>query len=305
MRVMKRQRGMLKELRRCPSATVALMVIVALVLVAFIGPLLISDNPFDLINLDLMAAYTPPIWLDGGDPSWPLGTDDQGRNMVTAMIFGLRTSLLIGLVAVLIGMVFGVGMGLISGYTGGTVDAVIMRIADVQLAYPALLIAMIIDGVARSIKGGALDGKTAVTIVILSIGLSFWVQYARTVRSSVMIERNLEYVQAARVTGLNSRQILLRHILPNIFGPVFVIATINLAIAIITEATLSFLGVGIPLTQPSLGTLIRNGNTYLNSGEWWIAVWPCLLLVVLVVAVNVFGDWMRDYMNPKLRRGVR
>jgi len=305
MRVMKRQRDMLKELRRCPSATVALMVIVALVLVAFIGPLLISDNPFDLINLDLMAAYTPPIWLDGGDPSWPLGTDDQGRNMVTAMIFGLRTSLLIGLVAVLIGMVFGVGMGLISGYTGGTVDAVIMRIADVQLAYPALLIAMIIDGVARSIKGGALDGKTAVTIVILSIGLSFWVQYARTVRSSVMIERNLEYVQAARVTGLNSRQILLRHILPNIFGPVFVIATINLAIAIITEATLSFLGVGIPLTQPSLGTLIRNGNTYLNSGEWWIAVWPCLLLVVLVVAVNVFGDWMRDYMNPKLRRGVR
>ena len=300
--MLKQQIDMLKELRHAPSAALAFAIMVLLVVIAIIGPLVIAENPFDLMNLDIMAAYTPPLWLEGGDPNWPLGTDDQGRNMLTAMIFGLRTSLLIGFVAVIIGMVFGVTMGLISGYAGGMTDAVIMRIADVQLAYPALLVAMIIDGVARAIKGGALSGTMAVTIVILSIGLSFWVQYARTVRSSVMIERNLEYVQAARVTGLNSRQILVRHILPNIFGPVLVIATINLAIAIITEATLSFLGVGIPLTQPSLGTLIRNGNTYLNSGEWWIAIWPCLLLVVLVVAVNVFGDWMRDYMNPKLRR---
>lgn len=293
---------MLRAVRHARNAALALAVIVIILLIAAVTPLIFQTDPFDLTNLDLMRSYIPPVWYGEGNWNYPLGTDDQGRGMVLAILYGLRTSLFIGVVAVMLGMVLGVTLGLISGYVGGIVDAFIMRVAEVQLAYPALLIALIIDGIVRSIAGGAVDPSLAMLIVIVSIGMSFWVQYARTVRSSVLVERNLEYVEAAKVTGLSGTQIMRRHILPNVVGPVMVIATINLAIAIVTEATLSFLGVGMPLTQPSLGTLIRNGNTYLNSGEWWIAAWPSAVLVIFVIAVNVYGDWLRDYMNPRLKR---
>jgi peptide/nickel transport system permease protein len=249
----------------------------------------------------VLDAFTPPVWLPEGLPQFPLGTDDQGRDLLTALAFGLRTSLIVGILSVSIGLVVGCTLGLTAGFAGGAVDAIIMRIADVQLAYPALLLAMIIDGAARSVLGPGRDVSTAIGIVVISIGISFWVQYARTIRSSVLVERDQDYVAAARVTGRSNLAIVVLHILPNVMAPVLVIATINLANAIITEATLSFLGIGIPLNQPSLGTLIRNGNNFLQSGEWWISVWPCIALVLFVVAVNVLGDHLRDVFNPKLR----
>jgi peptide/nickel transport system permease protein len=286
--------------RSAPGPSVAALVAVLLAGFAFIVPLFASD-PFDLAGASVLDAFTPPSWTPEGNAQFPLGTDDQGRDLLTALAFGLRTSLIVGLLSVSIGLVVGCALGLTAGFTGGVVDSVIMRIADVQLAYPALLLAMIIDGAARSVLGPGRDVGTAIAIVVISIGISFWVQYARTIRSSVLVERDQDYVAAAQVTGRSSFGIVVLHILPNVMAPVLVIATINLATAIITEATLSFLGIGIPLTQPSLGTLIRNGNNFLQSGEWWISVWPCCALVAFVVAVNVLGDHLRDVFNPRLR----
>jgi peptide/nickel transport system permease protein len=220
---------------------------------------------------------------------------------MTAMAYGLRTSIIVGVSAVLIGLILGGSLGLVAGFVGGRTDAIIMRVADVQLAYPALLLAMVIDGIATAVIGRERSAGLAIAIVIFAIGIAFWVQFARTIRSSVMVERDQDYVAAAQITGRSKLAIVLRHILPNVMAPVLVIATINLGIAIITEATLSFLGIGIPLTHPSLGALIRNGNAFLQSGEWWISAWPCLVLVALVIAVNVLGDHLRDHFNPKLR----
>jgi peptide/nickel transport system permease protein len=283
-----------------PGASVSALVAILLAGFAFIVPL-VSADPFNLAGSSVLDAFTPPAWLPEGLPQFPLGTDDQGRDLLTALAFGLRTSLIVGILSVSIGLVVGCTLGLTAGFAGGAVDAIIMRIADVQLAYPALLLAMIIDGAARSVLGPGRDVSTAIGIVVISIGISFWVQYARTIRSSVLVERDQDYVAAARVTGRSNLAIVVLHILPNVMAPVLVIATINLATAIITEATLSFLGIGIPLNQPSLGTLIRNGNNFLQSGEWWISVWPCIALVLFVVAVNVLGDHLRDVFNPKLR----
>lgn len=283
-----------------PGPTVAAVVGILLAAFAFIVPLFAPD-PFNLASTSVLDAFTPPMWAPDGNKAFPLGTDDQGRNMLTALAFGLRTSLIVGLASVAIGLLIGGALGLTAGFVGGWVDSLIMRVADVQLAYPALLLAMIIDGAARSALGQQRDVKTAIAIVIISIGIAFWVQYARTIRSSVLVERDQDYVAAARVTGRSSLGIVVLHILPNVMAPVLVIATINLGVAIITEATLSFLGIGIPLTQPSLGTLIRNGNNFLQSGEWWIAVWPCALLIAFVVSVNVLGDHLRDVFNPRLR----
>ena len=283
-----------------PGPTLAAIVGILLAAFAFIVPLFAPD-PFNLASTSVMDAFTPPMWMADGSKVFPLGTDDQGRNMLTALAFGLRTSLIVGLASVAIGLLVGGALGLTAGFAGGWVDSLIMRVADVQLAYPALLLAMIIDGAARSALGQQRDVKTAITIVIISIGVAFWVQYARTIRSSVLVERDQDYVAAARVTGRSALGIVVLHILPNVMAPVLVIATINLGVAIITEATLSFLGIGIPLTQPSLGTLIRNGNNFLQSGEWWIAVWPCALLIAFVVSVNVLGDHLRDVFNPRLR----
>jgi peptide/nickel transport system permease protein len=286
------------------SATtiVAAIVTLLIVLIAFLSPVLAPHTPFDPSTLSLTDGLKPPVFIgDDGDWAFPLGTDDQGRDVLSSIMYGTRLSLEVGFAAVVVAMLLGITLGLFSGYFGGTVDAVIMRIADVQLTFPAILVALLIDGIARGILTGQRHDEIAVFVIVGAIGLSFWVQYARTVRGSVLVEKNKEYVQAARVIGLSPVLIMFRHVLPNVTGPVLVIATINLGLAIITEATLSFLGVGLPSTQPSLGTLIRLGNELLQSGEWWITVFPAATLAALVLAVNLLGDWLRDALNPKLR----
>lgn len=285
---------------RSPVVICAAIVTLLFVLAATFAGWVAPHNPFDLASIDIMDASVPPVWHDNGDPRFLLGTDDQGRDVLSTIIYGARISLLVGVASVLLALVIGVTVGLISGYVGGRLDAFIMRVADVQLSFPAILIALLIDGVARSVFKGSHD-NLALYVLIFAIGVSYWVHYARTVRGSTMVEKSKEYVQAARVIGIGPTTILLRHILPNVTGPVLVIATIHLALAIITEATLSFLGVGVPPTTPSLGTLIRIGNDYLFSGEWWITIFPGIALVLLILAVNLLGDWLRDALNPKLR----
>lgn len=271
------------------------------VLSAVFAPWIAPHDPYDLTTLSLLDAFAPPVWFEDGTWDFILGTDDQGRGMLSAIIYGARLSLWVGVVSVLFSGIFGVALGLISGYVGGKTDAIIMRIAEVQLTFPAILIALLIDGVLRGILPVFMLEELAIYVVIVSIGISGWPQYARTVRASTLVEASKEYVQAATLTGIRPSMIMFRHVLPNVMGPVLVIATIHLAIAIINEATLSFLGVGIPVTQPSLGTLIRVGNNFLFSGEWWIAMFPGTALAILIVAVNLLGDWMRDAFNPKLR----
>lgn len=272
-----------------------------LFLAALVAPLIALQDPWDPGALQLINARNPPIWLEGGTWEFPLGTDNQGRDMFSAILYGLRVSLVVGFLAVIFAMTLGITLGLASGYLGGMVDTVIMRIADVQLTFPAILIALLIGGIVRGVMTPADFEAVAVYVLVVSIGLSQWVQFARTVRGQTLVERNKEYVQAARVIGLPARMIMLRHVLPNVMGPVLVIATINLAVAILTEATLSFLGVGVPATRPSLGTLIQIGNGFLFSGEWWIVIFPGITMAILVLAVNLLGDWLRDALNPKLR----
>ena len=286
---------------RSPVVIVSAVVTLLFVVSAAFAPLVAPHDPFDLASIDLLDSFIPPIWSAEGDPRFLLGTDDQGRGILSTIIYGSRISLGVGFASVLFAMVLGIALGLISGYFGGTVDAIIMRVADVQLTFPAILIALLIDGLARAVLPRDFHSEVWFYVLVLAIGLSFWVQYARTVRGSAMVERNKEYVQAARVIGIPPVLIMIRHVLPNVMGPVLVIATINLAIAVITEATLSFLGVGVPLTSPSLGTLIRVGNDFLFSGEWWITIFPGAALAILVLAVNLLGDWLRDALNPKLR----
>jgi len=287
--------------RRSPVTVVAAALTLVSVAAAVFAPWLAPQNPFDLAALDLNEAFKPPAWSEGGDPRYFFGTDNQGRDLLSTIMHGARISLGIGLASVAFAMVLGVALGLVSGYFGGKLDAFIMRIADVQLSFPAILIALLIDGVARVALGGERHEEIVVPVLVLSIGFAGWVQYARTVRGSTLVEREKEYVQAARVIGRRPLAILFSHVLPNVMGPVLVIATIHIATAIITEATLSFLGVGVPATQPSLGTLIRVGNEFLYSGEWWITVFPGAALVILVLSVNLLGDWLRDAFNPKLR----
>jgi peptide/nickel transport system permease protein len=278
------------------AAIVTLMLVVLSLLAPWIAP----HDPFDLGSLSLLDSHTPPVWEQGGDARFLLGTDDQGRDILSTILFGARSSIGIGVLSVLLAMVLGVSFGLIAGYYGGRIDTVIMRIADVQLTFPAILTALLIDGVARVLLGSHKGAGSEFSILVVSIGLSYWVQYARTVRGVTLVERNKEYVQAARLIGLGSFDIMFRQVLPNVMSPVLVIATINLALAILTEATLSFLGVGLPPTEPSLGTLIRIGNNFLMSGEYWIVIFPGLALAALVLAVNLLGDWLRDALNPKL-----
>jgi peptide/nickel transport system permease protein len=276
-------------------------VTIILFLAALLAPWIAPTDPFNPATNFLSDSLDPPSFIAGGDPRFLLGTDDQGRDLLSAILYGLRVSLAIGFCSVALGAAIGVGLGLISGYAGGWADSIIMRIADVQLTFPAILIALLLDGVAHAMLKAESRDESAFAVLVVSIGLSFWVQYARTVRASTMVEKNRDYVLAARLIGLSHARILLSHILPNVMGPVLVIATINLALAIITEATLSFLGVGLPPTQPSLGTLIRIGQNFLFSGEWWIVTFPSLTLAVLVLAVNLLGDWLRDALNPRLK----
>jgi peptide/nickel transport system permease protein len=276
-------------------------VTVLLFLAALLAPWIAPTDPFNPATNYLTDSLDPPSFITGGDPRFLLGTDDQGRDMLSAILYGLRVSLAIGFCSVALGAALGVALGLIAGYAGGFIDSVIMRIADVQLTFPAILIALLLDGVAHAMLKAQSRDESAFAVLVLSIGLSFWVQYARTVRASTMVEKNRDYVLAARLIGLSHARIVISHILPNVMGPVMVIATINLALAIITEATLSFLGVGLPPTQPSLGTLIRIGQNYLFSGEWWIVAFPSVTLAALVLSVNLLGDWLRDALNPRLK----
>jgi peptide/nickel transport system permease protein len=286
--------------RHSPTAIVASLVLFCLLVLALGAGWLAPYDPFDLALIDLLDALKPPAWLADGTTQYLLGTDSQGRDILSALMYGTRVSLLIGSAAVLGAMSLGIGLGLISGYVGGRVDALIMRVADVQLSFPAILIALLIDGIARALVPGNLHEVIAFPVLIGAIALAGWPQYARTVRGSTMVEKNREYVQAARVIGISSPVIMFRHVLPNVLGPVLVLATVHLATAIITEATLSFLGVGVPVTSPSLGTLIRIGNDFLFSGEWWITIFPGAVLVLLVLSVNLLGDWLRDALNPRL-----
>jgi peptide/nickel transport system permease protein len=287
--------------RRSPVTIVAALATLACFSAAAFAPWLAPHNPFELATLNLSDAFAPPAWSAGGQPRFLLGTDDQGRDVLSTIMHGARISLGVGLAAVAFSALLGVSLGLLSGYVGGRLDAFIMRVADIQLSFPAILIALLIDGVARVALPRETHDSIAIPVLIFSIGISGWVQYARTVRGSTLVEKNKEYVQAARVIGRSRFAIMLHHVLPNVMGPVLVIGTIHIGTAIITEATLSFLGVGLPPTQPSLGTLIRVGNDFLFSGEWWITVFPGLALIVLVLSVNLLGDWLRDALNPKLR----
>ena len=287
--------------RRSPVTIAAAVVALLCVGGALFAPWIAPHDPFDMAAINLMDSFVPPFWTSQGKVIYLLGTDNQGRDVLSAILYGARISLGVGVAAVLVSMVLGVGLGLLSGYAGGRTDAIIMRIADVQLSFPAILIALLIDGVAHVVLPRGSYGSIAVYVLIFAIAISGWVQYARTVRGSTLVEKSKEYVQAARVIGRRPAAIMLHHLLPNVMGPVLVIATIHIATAIITEATLSFLGVGMPPTTPSLGTLIRVGNDFLFSGEWWVAVFPGLALVVLVLSVNLLGDWLRDALNPKLR----
>jgi peptide/nickel transport system permease protein len=287
--------------KRSPMVMVAAFMTVLLVGLAFLAPLIAPHDPYDLRSLSLLDSNLPPRWIKDGDAKFMLGTDDQGRDILSTILYGTRSSLLIALAAVGFALVLGVSLGLLAGYKGGRVDAIIMRIADVQLTFPAILTALLVDGVAKVVFKGSKLGDSHYAILVVAIGLSYWVQYARTVRGVTMVERNKEYVQAARLIGLSQTAIMFKHVLPNVLSPVMVIATINLALAIITEATLSFLGVGLPPTEPSLGTMIQIGNKYLFSGSWWMVAFPGLTLALIVLAVNLLGDWLRDALNPRLR----
>jgi peptide/nickel transport system permease protein len=288
--------------RSSPVAIGSALIALAMIAGAAFAPWIAPHDPFDMRTLDLNNALIPPAWEPDGRLAYPLGTDNQGRDVLSTILYGARISLLVGLASVLLAAVLGVGLGLLAGYVGGHVDAMIMRIADVQLSFPAILIALLINGVARAaLPSTAAFDTMALVVLVGSIALANWVQYARTVRGSTMVEKNKEYVQAARVIGVSPPTIMVRHVLPNVMGPVLVIATINVATAIITEATLSFLGVGVPPTTPSLGTMINTGNNFLYSGEWWLVIFPGTALVLLCMSVNLLGDWLRDALNPKLR----
>jgi peptide/nickel transport system permease protein len=283
-----------------PMAILAALVAFICIFCAVFAGIVAPTNPFDLTTLELSDARLPPAWLEGGKGKFFLGTDDQGRDILSALMYGARISLAVGIVSVILSVVIGVSLGLLAGFLGGWIDTLLMRICDVMLSFPPILVALLIAGVGRALFPNA-HTSVAFGVLIISITLTGWVQYARTVRGTTLVERNKEYVQAARVTGVASHRIMLRHVLPNVMGPVMVLATIQVATAIITEATLSFLGVGVPPTSPSLGTLIRVGNDYLFSGEWWITVWPGLMLILIALSVNLLGDWLRDALNPRLR----
>lgn len=284
-----------------PAAWFSAAVLVVLVAAALLAPWLSSVNPFDLGSLDVTDAHLPPAWTEEGDARFWLGTDDQGRDLLSTILYGLRLSLSISLVSVALSIVIGVGLGVTAGFAGGWIDTVLMRVCDVMLSFPAILVALLADGILRSAFPGAAHESVAYFVLIFAITLSGWVPYARTVRGLTLVEKGKEFVMAAELIGEKKLTVMRRHILPNVLGPVFVLAAVNVATAVMTEATLSFLGVGVPPTTPSLGTLIRIGNDYLFSGEWWICIFPGIVLIAVVLAVNLLGDWLRDAVNPGLQ----
>ena len=286
---------------RSPAAIIAAVVALLSIMGAAFAPLIASVNPYDLASFSLMDGLLPPMWEEFGIPKFPLGTDDQGRDMVSSILYGARLSLIIGLSAMTIATVLGVGLGLAAGYYGGRFDMIVMRIADIQLALPAILTALLIDGLARGILPSEIQQDLRVAVLTLAIALSLWVNFARTARASTFVQMQKEYVQAAIIMGQRPIRVMFVHILPNVLGPLLVIMTVDLASAILLEATLSFLGIGLPADSPSLGTLIRIGMQFMLSGEWWILWIPTLFLVALVVSINILGDFLRDVFNPRLR----
>ena len=286
--------------RTSPVAIAAAVIAFACVFCAVFADFIAPHNPFDLTTLELGDARLPPAWMAAGKSTYLLGTDEQGRDILSTLMYGARISLVVSIASVLLSVLIGVTLGLIAGFRGGWIDGFLMRLCDVMLSFPAILVALLIAGVGRALFPNA-HTSVAFGVLIVALTLTGWVQYARTVRGSTLVERNKEYVQAARVTGVAPLRIMVRHVLPNVLGPVLVLATIHIATAIITEATLSFLGVGVPPTSPSLGTLIGQGNNYLFSGEWWISIFPGIMLITIALSVNLLGDWLRDALNPRLR----
>jgi peptide/nickel transport system permease protein len=287
--------------KRSPVTVVAAILAAVCILGAFLAPVIAPHNPYDLTQISLLDSNLPPAWKEAGSSKFLLGTDQQGRDVLSTIMYGSRVSLLVAVCAVSMSIVVGITLGLLSGYVGGRIDGLIMRVADIQLTFPAILVALLISGIGRQFVPKDLQDEMALYVIIFSIGLTNWVKYARTVRGSTLVEKNKEYVHAARVIGVSQAKIMLSHILPNVMGPVLVVATLNIAEAIIAEATLSFLGVGMPSTRPSLGTIISEGQNVLFAGEWWNVVFPGIALIVMVISVNLVGDWLRDALNPKLR----
>lgn len=294
---------LLYSFKRDLIAQTSFLIFVVMVLAALLAPWLAPADPYDLAQIDILASELPPFWIDGADPQYLMGTDSQGRDLLSTILYGMRVSLVIGFGAVALQATLGVCFGLLAGYLGGRVDAFLMRLADIQLSFSTLMVAIVVGALFKAIFGGATYSDYAMWLLVLIIGLAEWPQYARTVRASVLAERSKEYVDAARVMGLRSRRIMFRHILPNTLSPIFVISTVQVANAIISEAALSFLGLGMPETQPSLGSLIKSGFDYIQSGSWWITLIPGLVLVVLVLVINLLGDWLRDVLNPRLYKG--
>ncbi len=287
--------------RRTPAAWLSALLLLLLIVTAFAAPLVAPQNPYDLRQVFIDKAELPPIWASDGEKPFLLGTDPQGRDVLSTILYGTRVSLIIGLASVMLSMLIGVTIGLVSGFYGGSIDNILMRIGDTVLSIPTLLMAILVSALFREALPPSLRDPFAAMVIVLSISLTNWVQYARTVRALTMVERRKEYVLAARIIKVPAIRIMRRHILPNTLTPVLVAATLNLGLAILSEATLSFLGVGMPITQPSLGTLIRIGNQYLFSGSWWLVVFPAVQLGLIVLSVNLLGDWLRDALNPKLR----
>jgi len=285
------------------NRVVQIAAVIALLCVggAALAPLISPTDPYDIASIDIMDSLVPPVWSSDSDPRFIIGTDDQGRDLLSAILYGTRLSLTVGLLSIGFASVLGVTLGLMAGYLGGRFDAIVMRIADVQLSLPAILTALLIDGIARGVLPREQHDSLMIVVLTVAIGLSLWVNFARTVRASTFVERNKEYVQASVIIGMHPLRIMLFQILPNIMGPILVILTVDLAVAVLLEATLSFLGIGVPPNQPSLGTLIRIGTEYMFSGEWWIVIFPSGMLITMIVAINILGDFLRDAFNPRLR----
>lgn len=287
--------------RRSPTAVIAAIIALILITGALFAPWLAPHDPMDVASLSLLDSFKPPIFMPDADWSNVLGTDNQGRDVLSAIMFGMRISLIVGFLSVIFAILVGIALGLLAGYAGGALDAALMRVADVQLTFPSILTALLVDGVITAALPQTMRDAVQIYVIIFAIGISLWPNFARTVRGSTLVERRKDYVMAARVIGVPAWRIMLNHVLPNVIGPVLVIGTLGLGLAVIAEATLSFLGVGLPPTQPSLGTLIRFGNDYLFSGQWWVTIFPGLALILLVLSINLLGDWLRDALNPKLR----
>ena len=287
---------------KSPTAIISSVILLIIFFCSFFVEIITPYNPFDPSSLSLMEAFTPPSWTEEGMSKYILGTDGQGRDMLSTILYGSRISLIVGFSAIIFSLILGVGLGLTAGYFGGKYEMFVMRLTDVQLTVPSILMALLVDGIARGIISREMHDEMAIYVLIFAIGISEWPQFARVSRAATLVEKNKDYVSASTIIGVPNIIIMFKHILPNILRPILVIGTIGLALAIIAESTLSFLGVGVPPTTPSLGTLIRLGNDFLFSGEWWITFFPAIFLVILAFSINLLGDWMRDTLNPRLKK---